>query len=112
MGKLRISELGWYLFRTELAIVINSIIPGFSSIGTLLTDLLRKNCPIRLSGGLQSARRLSVYLLCSTPVLRATNNDCPFILQTETLQIMVLSHVDDNENMQYHITTGDQCREN
>ena len=44
MGKLRISELGWYLFRTELAIVIKSIIPGFSSIGTLLTDMLRKNC--------------------------------------------------------------------
>ena len=108
MGKLRIGELGWYLFRTELAIVINSIIPGFSSIGTLLTD---HNCPIRLSGGLQSARRLSVLLrvCCVLPLFYVLQQS--FILQTETLQIMVLSHVDDNENMQYHITTGDQCRE-
>ena len=50
----------------------------------------------------------------STPVLRATNNDCPFILQTETLQIMVLSHVDDNENMQYHLqqeTSAERIKE-
>ena len=61
-------------------------IPDFSSIATPLTDLLRKNCPkvVQSTTECETAFRTLKRLLCSSPVLRAPNNDRPFILQTDT----------------------------
>ena len=75
-------------------------IPDFSSIATPLTDLLRKNCPkvVQWTTECETAFRTLKRLLCSSPVLRATNNDRPFILQTDASDHgigAVLSQVDD-----------------